>query len=77
MGDAHSETHAVLLQGCFYSNRRNGECSSLSFCEWRIDREVVSPRSQTALLVAQEASAIPVEKLKLKAVVILPLLQHV
>lgn len=66
MGDAHSETHADLLQGCFYSNQRNGERSSLSFCEWRIDR-VESPRSQTALLVACDASAIPAVKLKLKA----------
>lgn len=65
MGDAHSETHADLSQGCFYSNRRNGERSSLSCCEWRIDREA-SPRSQTALLGAREASAIPVVKLKLK-----------
>lgn len=66
MGDAHSETHADLLQGCFYSNRRNGERSSLSYHEWRIDREA-SPRSQTALLVARETTAIPVVKLKLKA----------
>lgn len=42
------------------------ENANLSFCEWRIDIEA-SPRSQTALLVAREASAIPVAKLKMKA----------